>query len=82
MYYFDIENVRDPRMSFREGTVEPAYHSKDDHICMETLYGIEDGEPCVQEVGSIAMKAGRCVAYPSIYQHKVCSRTGRIDDQA
>ncbi|KAL1720010.1 hypothetical protein EV715DRAFT_197925 [Schizophyllum commune] len=70
VYYFDLENVREPRMSFREGTTEPMYHSKDDHICMETLYGIEDGEPCVQEVGSIAMKAGRCVAYPNIYQHK------------
>ncbi|KAL1678649.1 hypothetical protein EV122DRAFT_278024 [Schizophyllum commune] len=70
VYHLDSENVCEARTSFREGTVEPAYHSKDDHVCMETLYGIEDGEPCVQEVGSIAMKAGRCVAYPNIYQHK------------
>ena len=81
-YYLDIENVRGPRISFREGTSEPAYHGKNDHLCMETLYKIEDGEPCVQEVGNIAIKSGRCVAYPNIYQHKVCSRTGRIDDQA
>ncbi|KAL1709592.1 hypothetical protein EV121DRAFT_194461 [Schizophyllum commune] len=71
MYYFDLENVQEARVSFREGTTEPMYHSKDDHMCMETLYGIEDGEPCVQQVGSIAIKSGRCVAYPNIYQHKM-----------
>ncbi|KAL1664561.1 hypothetical protein GGF50DRAFT_114974 [Schizophyllum commune] len=71
VYHLDSENVCEARTSFREGTVEPAYHSKDDHVCMETLYGIEDGEPCVQEVGSVIMKVGRCIAFPNIYQHKM-----------
>ncbi|KAI4522818.1 hypothetical protein K525DRAFT_268552 [Schizophyllum commune Loenen D] len=79
-YCYDLENVREARISFREGAVEPAYHSKDDHICMETLYGIEDGEPCVQEVGSIALEAGHCVAYPNIYQHK--TSPVRLEDPA
>ncbi|KAI5900572.1 uncharacterized protein SCHCODRAFT_02526805 [Schizophyllum commune H4-8] len=79
VYYHDLVNVREARISFREGTAEPAYHSKDDHLSMETLYGIEDGEPCVQGVGSIALKSGCCIAYPNFYQHKMSPL--KLEDQ-
>ncbi|KAJ7650818.1 hypothetical protein FB45DRAFT_1077991, partial [Roridomyces roridus] len=32
-------------------------------------------DPCVQYIGSLEAKAGRCIAFPNIYQHRVITNT-------
>ncbi|KAL1705603.1 hypothetical protein EV121DRAFT_290271 [Schizophyllum commune] len=71
IYYYHSENIQDTRLSFRQATAEPFYHEQDDSFCMKTLYGMSRDEPCVQDVGSVITKEGRCVAFPNLYQHKV-----------
>ncbi|TRM58977.1 hypothetical protein BD626DRAFT_573010 [Schizophyllum amplum] len=68
---YDSDNVSDSRLAFRQATAEPLYHQQDDTYCMKTLYGLRRDRPCVQDVGSVATKAGRCVAFPNLYQHRV-----------
>ncbi|KAL1745933.1 hypothetical protein HDZ31DRAFT_81615 [Schizophyllum fasciatum] len=71
IYYYRSENVQDTQLAFRQATAEALYHRPHDDYCMATLYGFEDGEACVQDVGSITTKPGRCVAFPNLLQHKV-----------
>ncbi|KAL0069529.1 hypothetical protein AAF712_003187 [Marasmius tenuissimus] len=55
-YYYDQENVTESRLVFREltnGGVEfEEYYNQDDYEGLEELYGIEQGGPCLQELGS------------------------------
>ncbi|KAL1705591.1 hypothetical protein EV121DRAFT_269707 [Schizophyllum commune] len=71
IYYHDSENIQDTTLAFRQATSEPLYHRQDDVFCMWTLYRLERDRPCVQEIGSIPTKKGRCVAFPNLFQHKV-----------
>ncbi|KAL1745925.1 hypothetical protein HDZ31DRAFT_81609 [Schizophyllum fasciatum] len=71
IYYYHSENIQDTRLAFRQATAEPYYHEQDDSFCMKTLYGLARDEPCVQDVGSVATKERRCIAFPNLYQHKV-----------
>ncbi|KAI4522667.1 hypothetical protein K525DRAFT_268692 [Schizophyllum commune Loenen D] len=71
IYYYDSENIQDTTLAFRQATSEPLYHRQDDVFCMWTLYRLERDKPCVQEIGSIPTKKGRCIAFPNLFQHKV-----------
>ncbi|KAL1677544.1 hypothetical protein EV122DRAFT_279019 [Schizophyllum commune] len=71
IYYYDSENIEDTTLAFRQATAEPLYHRQDDVFCMWTLYRLERDKPCVQEIGSIPTKKGRCIAFPNLFQHKV-----------
>ena len=71
IYYYHSENIQDTRLSFRQATADPFYHEQNDSFCMKTLYGMSRDRPCVQDVGSVITKEGRCVAFPNLYQHKV-----------
>ncbi|KAJ7747663.1 hypothetical protein DFH07DRAFT_704087, partial [Mycena maculata] len=71
--YYDDENITESTVSFRMATGQPVYHRPDDHSCMRILYGVERGDPCVQEIGSMIMKARRVLSYPNLFQHRVSS---------
>ena len=71
IHYYDSENIQDTTLAFRQATSEPLYHRQDDVFCMWTLYRLERDGPCVQEIGSIPTKKGRCIAFPNLFQHKV-----------
>lgn len=71
IYYYDSDNIRDTRLAFRQATAEPMYHEQYDSYCMKTLYGMDRDVACAQDVGTIATKEGRCIAFPNLYQHKV-----------
>ncbi|KAF8173759.1 hypothetical protein K438DRAFT_1849927 [Mycena galopus ATCC 62051] len=71
IYYYEEENVSESRLAFRVTTGAPTYHQQDDDLCMDILYGLERDTHCVQDLGSIATTAGRALAWPNVYQHRV-----------
>ncbi|KAJ7119673.1 hypothetical protein C8R44DRAFT_878079 [Mycena epipterygia] len=73
IYYYDEENITESRLSFRVATGQPVYHDQDDNSCMRTLYGIDRDDDCVQDIGSMATKAGRALSWPNLFQHCVSS---------
>ncbi|KAJ7854857.1 hypothetical protein B0H13DRAFT_2673278 [Mycena leptocephala] len=69
--YYDEANISESRLAFRVTTGAPTYHEQDDEVCMDILYGLKrDTHPC-QDIGSIDTRAGRALAWPNIYQHRV-----------
>ncbi|KAJ7650811.1 hypothetical protein FB45DRAFT_1050692 [Roridomyces roridus] len=71
IYYYQSENIEACDLSFRMATSAPEFHEEDDDACMRILFDMARNDPCVQDIGSIETKAGRCVAFPNIYQHRV-----------
>ncbi|KAJ7499568.1 hypothetical protein FB451DRAFT_1205882 [Mycena latifolia] len=71
IYYYEEENISESRLAFRVITSPPVYHQQDDNMCMDILYGMERNSPCCQDLGSITTSAGRALAWPNIYHHRV-----------
>lgn len=86
IYYYESHNTEDAVLRFSQATTEPCrfesdmrtrsgtgthYHPQDDSGCMQVLYGMDRYERCLQEVGEIETKRGRCLAFPNVYQHQV-----------
>ncbi|KAF8173746.1 hypothetical protein K438DRAFT_1849902 [Mycena galopus ATCC 62051] len=71
IYYYEEENISESRLAFRVTTGAPTYHQQDDNLCMDILYGLKRETHCVQDLGSIATTAGRALAWPNVYQHRV-----------
>ncbi|KAJ7122793.1 hypothetical protein C8R44DRAFT_621154 [Mycena epipterygia] len=71
IYYYEEENLSESRLAFRVTTGPPVYHKQDDTLCMDILYGMKRDSHCCQDLGSIATSAGRALAWPNIYQHRV-----------
>ncbi|KAJ7121240.1 hypothetical protein C8R43DRAFT_1033512 [Mycena crocata] len=71
IYYYDEENISESRLAFRVTTGPPVYHKQDDDLCMDILYGLKRNSHCCQDLGSMVTSAGRALAWPNIYQHRV-----------
>ncbi|ETW81407.1 hypothetical protein HETIRDRAFT_51381, partial [Heterobasidion irregulare TC 32-1] len=71
IYYYDSENISESHLAFRVSTTAPKYHTQDDFVCMEFLYGMKLNEGLVQERGSVHTSDGLALAFPNIYQHQV-----------
>ncbi|KAK7032783.1 hypothetical protein R3P38DRAFT_2918856 [Favolaschia claudopus] len=71
IYYYESDNIEPCDLKFRMATRPPEYHEQDDSTCMRVLYGMNREAPCVQDIGSVETKAGRCIAFPNLYQHCV-----------
>ncbi|KAJ7152942.1 hypothetical protein C8R46DRAFT_478738 [Mycena filopes] len=71
IYYYDEENITESTLSFRVPIAEPHYHMQDDSDCMATLYGMSREDDCVQDIGAVVTKAGRALAWPNLFQHRV-----------
>ena len=70
LYYYDIENITESRLSFRTGFDDPNYEQGDDFYT-ETIFGIKDEEVMVREIGGIEAKEDRVVVFPNMFQHHV-----------
>jgi hypothetical protein len=46
-------------------------YEQNDNVWSGPIFGIENGEPCVQDVGDIVCKEGRLITFPNILQHRV-----------
>ncbi|KAJ5290633.1 uncharacterized protein N7443_010886 [Penicillium atrosanguineum] len=72
--HFDADNMKDASMEFRNivdrGTLEEVEHEPNDFIWLKQVFGLENGEPAIQHVGSVKCPVGRTVIFPSIVQHR------------
>ncbi|KAJ2886643.1 hypothetical protein H4R27_000506 [Coemansia aciculifera] len=78
IYYYDVENIAESNLQFRESVNEDISYEQHDHRGLALAYGMyeEDiygGLPLDQEIGHIEIKNGRCIVFPNIYQHQVSS---------
>jgi hypothetical protein len=75
LYYYDCENITESRLAFRQQCSEDEArdmgYPQDVHEWLTEIYGCENGEPCVQEVGSVLCCEGRLLTFPNILQHQV-----------
>ncbi|KAJ2746427.1 hypothetical protein GGI20_001345 [Coemansia sp. BCRC 34301] len=78
IYYYDVENIAESSLKFRERVGEEIDNEPDDWRGVSLAYGIKeddidddyDGVPLSQEIGHIEIKNGRCIMFPNIYQHQ------------
>ncbi|KZV69672.1 hypothetical protein PENSPDRAFT_608397 [Peniophora sp. CONT] len=72
IYYYDEDNTTESRLAFRTAVDDfrMSYH-QDDDVGIKTTYGINPDEPLLQTLGAVVTKAGRCIAFPNMYQHQV-----------
>ena len=68
--YTESENVSETRLEFRTAVREPPYE-QNDHVTPRELYGLVDGKPLVQPLGSCRTLAGCALAWPNTLQHRV-----------
>jgi hypothetical protein len=70
IYYYSLENVTAPDLSFREAVDDPNYEQSDE-VGVEVVHGLHDEDPLVQVLGAVETRPGRCLVFPNIFQHKV-----------
>ncbi|KAJ1722451.1 hypothetical protein LPJ53_003135 [Coemansia erecta] len=84
VYYYDIENVEDIQIEFREGVSTVIPKSRREWLAYRTLYDVlpiygESFYYC-QSAYFIRIQQGRVVCYPNVYQH--CMNTIRPTDRS
>jgi hypothetical protein len=66
--------VKDANMEFRNiidtGTLEEVEHEPNDFIWLKQVFGLENGEPAIQNSGFIKCPIGRTVMFTSMVQHR------------
>ncbi|RHZ65647.1 DUF4246 domain-containing protein [Aspergillus thermomutatus] len=74
-YTFHMDNVQVPSVEYRQisetASLTEVEHEPDDTVWLKQVFGLEDGEPCVQTVGKIKGHLGRVIIYPNTLQHRV-----------
>lgn len=70
IYYYDMDNVKDSKLSFKYAFDDPDYEQGDEFYCKDR-FGIEDGDPMTRYIGSVEAKKGRVVIFPNSFQHHV-----------
>ncbi|KAF2446778.1 hypothetical protein P171DRAFT_429725 [Karstenula rhodostoma CBS 690.94] len=76
IFYYDVDNVTDSRIRFsQEACLDETalVYEQSDHDPLSITFGTEAmyEEPAVQELGSLAARQGRIVAFPNTMRHKV-----------
>ncbi|KAJ2128176.1 hypothetical protein IW136_006180, partial [Coemansia sp. RSA 678] len=76
IYYYDVENITESTLNFRESVEEYFDYEQGDHDGVNRAYGIfeddhSDEVQLAQKIGGVQAKNGRCIVFPNIYQHQV-----------
>ncbi|GIZ41376.1 hypothetical protein CKM354_000468200 [Cercospora kikuchii] len=75
LYYYDSSNITESYLSFREATnvehLEEKGYEQGDFEHLERVYGIENDEAAVQDLGRVNTREGRLLAFPNVFQHRV-----------
>ncbi|KAJ1992039.1 hypothetical protein GGI25_006244 [Coemansia spiralis] len=73
IYYYDVENITESNLAFRESVDEFYEYEQGDSRGVELAYGLVDDDEAflLQEIGQVETKEGRCIVFPNVYQHKV-----------
>lgn len=72
LYYYDMENIKDSKLAFRNGHEDPEYEQGDELYC-EYYFGLKDEDKMSHFVGSVDAKKDRVVIFPNYFQHHVDS---------
>ena len=70
LYYYDIENISESKLSFRTGFEDPQYE-QGDNVYTEVIFGLHDEDIMVKDIGNIEAKEDRIVIFPNMFQHHV-----------
>lgn len=70
LYYYDVYNIEDSRLSFRHAFEDPNYEQGDLEYCRD-FFGVEDGDPMTRYLGNIRAQKDRVIIFPNTYQHHV-----------
>ncbi|KAJ7691589.1 hypothetical protein B0H17DRAFT_1159769 [Mycena rosella] len=74
VYYYESDNIEGGATRLWDSPSEMSQRRRieqDDSMCIKILYGMRRDEPCIQDSGSVETKAGRSIAFPNLYQHRV-----------
>ncbi|KAF9469550.1 hypothetical protein BDZ94DRAFT_1180725 [Collybia nuda] len=75
LYYYDSSNISTSHLAFRQQSdasdAEEVPYPQSQHDWLQVVFGCENEEPAVQDVGVINTKEGRLLTWPNILQHKV-----------
>ncbi|KAG8912589.1 hypothetical protein FRC00_004199 [Tulasnella sp. 408] len=72
IYYYDSENIGDSELQFRAVvSSEDLSYEQSDNVGIMRVWGMTREGGGNQPIGATPTRAGRCLAFPNIYQHKV-----------
>ncbi|PPQ74093.1 hypothetical protein CVT24_012938, partial [Panaeolus cyanescens] len=75
LYYYSSENITPSSLNFRQqSNVDDAHnmdYEQEHHDWLEVIFGCENEEPGVQEIGGVDTREGRLLTFPNILQHRV-----------
>jgi hypothetical protein len=77
LYYLSSDNITDTHLDFRALTShDPAYGrqvGQNAYSWLESVLGtgLSAGASCLQRYGSVLTRAGRMLAFPNVFQHRV-----------
>lgn len=75
LYYLSNSNITSSRLAFRQQSsyddANDIGYAQDEHDFLSAVFGCENNEPAVQEVGSVECSEGRLLTFPNILQHRV-----------
>ena len=52
-------------------TLDEIEHELDDDVWLNQVYGMNNGDPAIQEIGPVLLRKGRMVSYPSTLQCRI-----------
>jgi len=70
IYYYDVENISDSKLEFREASYDPSYE-QNDYNYVKHVYGLSDDDIINNYMGFVKTSAGKCITFPNILQHHV-----------
>lgn len=70
LYYYDSENITFSELKFRAGTADP-YYEQGDSNGTRIVFGIEDEQPMIFNIGGVEATEDRLLVFPNIFQHYV-----------
>ncbi|KAG8931278.1 hypothetical protein FRC01_001569 [Tulasnella sp. 417] len=74
IYYYESENITESRLAFRaavgQGNIN---YLQGDGLGLKLTYGLDDSTEGNQMLGAVKTLAGRCIAFPNVFQHQVSS---------
>ncbi|PGG99365.1 hypothetical protein AJ79_08559 [Helicocarpus griseus UAMH5409] len=75
LYYYDSFNITESRLAFRQhfsgdDTYDIGYE-QNHYEWLNVIFGVENQESTVQDVGAVNCKEGRLLTFPNIFQHRV-----------
>ena len=75
LYYYSSENITRSSLAFRQLSSAEAMgeirYGQDVHDFLSDVFGCENNEGSVQEVGGVETREGRLLTFPNTLQHQV-----------